>query len=501
VIPTIITLVVITLISTVHRLLGPKLYVDILFFLYNSTLLDAGYELNVDIIDINSPLMFYLNLFIFRLAKFIEAKPETVLILCFTLIVFLCLYRLLKLINIYYDNKLHGYILSTILSILFLFSGTYFFQRDYVITLMAVIYLFSLANKLTNKPNRGAFLSGWFLGFVSMIKPQYVLGPLAMEAGVYAIKRKGYRVTKELWGFCVGFASSLVLLLITDPEYFYYMRRFASSYFQFIPAVRYILLYYAYLLSSLVFMLIATKKVAKKNISLLVITSCLFISSLLSTLTQNKGFPYHFYLGNISLVIVLFLFASQIKVTRTNINLLGVLKGYFFTFSMVIAIALVLVTPIAESYTQRWTTTQPEFRKLVDLNNRYATNSYYAILSPDLYPACLLGYESQLTWALRYFSLWYLPGMYKDQSMEPFNKPNEMNDIETETYHAIIEDLLTHRPSILYIDNRMFPDSSNGNRPGLLEYYSQEKSFRSFFTEYEHYGTTYHDTLEVFMRK
>ena len=47
-IPTIITLVVITLISTVHRLLGPKLYVDILFFLYNSTLLDAGYELNVE---------------------------------------------------------------------------------------------------------------------------------------------------------------------------------------------------------------------------------------------------------------------------------------------------------------------------------------------------------------------------------------------------------------------------------------------------------------------
>ena len=185
----IITLAILSMLSAIYTLLRSELHVDILFFLYKSKLFENGKELFIDYFDINSPFMFDYNILIFRLSKILNIQLEVVFIISSIIIVFILLVLMSFYIDSSGDHTKLQVALIIVIALQFLFSGDVFFQRDFIISLAAIIYFFSVLNTISFMRNDFSLFVGFLLGIVILIKPNYIVVPILLELGILILQR------------------------------------------------------------------------------------------------------------------------------------------------------------------------------------------------------------------------------------------------------------------------------------------------------------------------
>ena len=284
------------------------------------------------------------------------------------------------------------------------------------------------------------------------------------------------------------------------PKYFMFFYKLAPVYFHYksntTNMFTHISFGYLLLLPTILYIRIEQKQ--KRTIYLCIF---LYVASLLAVLSQNKGFKHHVFLSHVSasIIFIHLLFYFLKNLNFNSIKLKDIILFYFLI--TIFSSSFLVYQHHLHSYSDK-TVNNRELNKIVLLNNTYAKNAYFVVLSPNFFPFSRIEHFSNSKNALRYFNLWFLPGFHKDQLGNKniyINKIDNMSELELEFFNNTIEDIIKKKPAIIYVDK---VDNISGFHNGnfnIIAYYLQNKEFNNLFSSYKHYGTVYFDDFDVFI--
>lgn len=218
------------LLAALMRGLTPAIVHDCAMFLHCGQLILDGKVPYVDLIDLNPPLVYYLNVVPAWIARVLSQPVVTTFNICVWLFSFsswaLCA-RMLSCAKDHRDRHLFGPLLlsMTCFSIYICFWGD-FGQRQYLAALGVACFTITrwLRYQSIPVPALAACGAGIIFGASIALVPQYVLAPMASEATMAILKRKPVRLlspeTLSVIGVGIIYAASFAFLPDSAQDYF-----------------------------------------------------------------------------------------------------------------------------------------------------------------------------------------------------------------------------------------------------------------------------------------
>lgn len=165
---------------------------DILYLTHAAERLLAGGSYSKDFFETNPPLILILYMPIVFLSKYLSIKILYLMLIYFFSLAWLCLltcaYLLKKIIS---NNNGYYYLILTIISfVIFILPGANLGQREYLLLILTLPYLFTAVLRIENKPLPTALLIliGLFAAAGIALKPFFAILPALIE--LYIIYRK-----------------------------------------------------------------------------------------------------------------------------------------------------------------------------------------------------------------------------------------------------------------------------------------------------------------------
>jgi hypothetical protein len=198
------------------------------------------------------------------------------------------------------------------------------------------------------------------------------------------------------------------------------------------------------------------------------------------------------YPGRVFLVI--YFIAFGLALLQSAPALSAVLRGGIRSICLVIVLGLLATSGryLAES---RHPTGQDIVPPLVDLINNQTPHGPIAQISmrTQMYPAFPAVNEAGVKWSLRFPTLFYLPGLYEQELLQPdaelkFRAPEAMSATERRYFTEVVDNLCAAPPSVLIIEPPI-PRAPPGRRSlDLVAYYGQDARFKRLFAGYAPIG-------------
>jgi hypothetical protein len=200
------------------------------------------------------------------------------------------------------------------------------------------------------------------------------------------------------------------------------------------------------------------------------------------------------YPGRVFLVIYFITFALALLQSAPALSTL--LRGGIRSICFVIVLGLVATSGryLAESVNPPSADTDI-VPPLVDLINKQTPHGPVAQISmrTQMYPGFPAVNEAGVKWSLRFPTLFYLPGLYENELMQPdselkFREPSVMSDMERRYFTEVVDNLCAAPPSVLIIEPPT-PRAAAGRRSlDLVAYYGQDPRFKRLFAGYSPIG-------------
>lgn len=444
-------------------------------------------KLYVDFLDLNSPLTYAYHIPAVRIASLLPASSQTVLrIYTLALAVgFLSAYRYL-LRRIWNKDMLTADAILVVTAAKILLPDWSFAQREYLISLAVWLYAFAffVNTKSSGQPGRLLlFLSGLVMGISVHFKLFYALIPLSLIA-VESIRKRGIAPITgvQSLGFFMGLAGCGVISFWLYPSYFTHILPLAWKtypYYKTLFEVRTVPELYLLLWLLALYCLVKTKQ---KYIFFVTIWTG--VLSFLIAVLQKKGFSYHFFPSNMSLLIAIMTCLCMWR--KTNFH--SSRRNQMVIAS--ISFAVVLICYILPLY--RAVSFGPSVEKyLKELSGVFdsAGCRSYAALGTTVYRQNNLFSYSCVRHDFAYPNFWMLPGFYKDHTGARFEDNDyhsvaAMGSDEKIFFDTVISDLQRTKPDYVLID---VAESKAGFRAegfDYVQYFSQDNRFVGFLRGY-----------------
>ena len=485
--------VILTFLAQTARLAEP----DIAYFLYAAGRMLDGAKLYRDVVDLNPPPIFALNLPVAWLARATHLADILVYRLATVLAVgglLLFVRRLLSRYLLPSRPAERRYVLLLLCFVLFPLSGEDFGQREHLVLALLLPYLAIVGARLDRRQVAGAdaAAAGALAGLALALKPPFAIAWLAVEAWYRLVGQvEPRRLTPELWGVVGVTAAYIVAVITLTPDYIRLVLLLGgtfTSYLRSSPLLLLLLAPGAVLTAFAALAAIATRGAGDESRARAVLTVAM-LGSFLAAIAQQKDLRYHFYPSFALATVVLGLVAAQ-PPSHAGVSA----RSYSAIAKWVVAaVALVVLAgavlgALGGSRAER--RRRAEFRELSEAVETRAWGEPIGVLSYHMGSAFPLVNYAHVGLASRFACLWILPATYWDalSGAGPirYHATAEMQPSERLFDQAVGEDLLRARPRLLLI-LRPFPDERRYGfrRLNYVAYFGRDPRLSEFFSGYQ----------------
>lgn len=373
-----------------------------------------------------------------------------------------------------------------------------FGEREHLTFVLVLPYvlLFAAREDSVGVPLWLALAAGVAAGMGFAIKPHYALtwAALALVAtwrhGAAAVARR-----TEFVAASATSAASVLAVLLVEPGYVAYMRRFGALYLHYVRQDPVFVALAGESNSAIVVLvaLLATAVLwrwvpaaARPTVRYLLVAAIAFH---VVAVLQSKGWRYH-YLPGLSLSFIL-LVVLWVTVRPPVASLAGRAYRAAALGTVVALLGKALLGNAGRLAGAESATFDPNFESLLSVVQRDGGGRPIAMLSANLASAFPLAAEANTGWALRYGGLPWLPALYPEQvragevvRARPFA---ERAELERWFDESVVADLRRSTPGLI-----MFPTPRSGSTYtrlfDYLAYFQDVPGFAALLEDYQPIG-------------
>jgi hypothetical protein len=452
-----------------------------------------GDRLYVDLVEINPPLVVWLQLPIVFLARWLGIDPTTAFRVAVLVLIGLCLVLCVRLLRAVTPRPWdRDWVLVAMLAVLLGWTRAHFGEREHIALAAMLPYFIASAAAARGHPPESVI--GLAVGAVASIgfgmKPHFLLVWLAVFAYV-AWSRRGTRWTIgiENWVVLAVLLVYAVLVLTAAPEYLALVKRLGSTYDAFARKNPFDLVLHSVeavcgIGALLAYGLVRPSLRFRELGDVLALATGAF---LLAALVQGKGFSYHFYpVSACTLLLAAVALVGQEPSRMRSAGRAGVL-------ALGGLLLLGVGSGLAWSLRQLWREDPLYLRQSQMaryMHERAGDGSILRLGYEDNFP---LMDQAGGRWTMRFPNLWFVQAVYAEQLATSrrleYRSPAHMPVAERWCFDAVVDDFVRKRPSLLMVI-RPHPPGVTGSvtRLDYLAYLSQDPRFVTALQDYDFTG-------------
>jgi hypothetical protein len=483
--------------------LGRPATPDMAFLLYAAGRLLDGATLYRDVVEINPPLIIWLNVPIELLARATHFSEFLVFRLFTAAVVgglFAFCYDLVRWYVLPEQPAYGRYFLLLLCFALFPLAAEDFGQREHFVLALLAPYVLLVAARRRAAALRGAgprytelAAIGVLAGVALALKPHFVLAWILLAA-VLPVRGRWRLTTDVVWTLAfLAVYAALVLLLTPEylamafelgPWYLRYLREPLSSLILLAPG------------APLVFLSLLAAAVLRRfsrDRGLWVVLAVAVVGCYLSGVAQQKGLRYHFYPSFALGFVLLGLAAADASAGAGRLSerlYARVVRALTPTLVLVVFGGAVLDAVGGGPSERR---SRAELDEMVAFTRAHAGGGPVGVLSYHIGAAFPLVNYAGVQLASRFPHLWLLPVSYQD-SLEAggalvYHTPAEMAPPERYLWQAVRQDLLLAQPQLLLVLRPARDVAKNGlRRLHYIEYFGRDPDLAGLFRRYQLVG-------------
>lgn len=467
-----------------------------------------GRRLYVDVMEINPPLIVWLNLVPVLFARILGISE----ILAFRILMLGVLAGTLLMSRWALDRAdpdqpaTRRPILILVMIALLLLVGYDFGQREHLMLTLFLPYLLLASARLDDRP-MGVGMP-WAIGLAAgvgvSLKPHFVLLWLAIEAYL-AWRRQGWRVwlrPEAIAVATVGLSYGVAIAVLT-PEYPRWLFWITSTYAACGHASFLTLMNqsasWLTMVAALGFVAIRPRGPYRECCQLFLIASLALLGI---AFIQGKGYSYHFYPALATALLLIGLLALQAREDM----------GRFRAYSSLIIKGILAITVLnaAAARLDDWLfwkgnpgESDTSLGRMVRVVRDQARSGSIYTFSPAVAASFPLVNYSQVRWLAGHSCLLHLPNLYpkglRADQARAMKTTEKLGPTERVLFDIVVKDLLRDRPTLLLVQDMSNLPAFNGRPFDYLAYYSLDPRFAAFLEDYERMADV--DQFRIYRRK
>ncbi len=446
--------------------LSPPVNHDVAAVLQFSQRWLAGEHLYNDLIDVNPPLIFVLNLIPAAIGAMTPVSAVVALQLCILLFGLMC-WRIAFRVRDRGEEGVSERAFLDVLPLLFLLGAGYDFgQREHLMAIGALPYVVASARRAQGVQPRLRLVTGLVAGVAFAMKPHFLAIPGLVELAVLAGRSQGgwrwaLRVTvadRLLWGMAAVWGIYLISLPLVFADYLGFVVPLVWDYYLDLGGVSaWDVLLQPRLATVLVLLTpllcLAFRRGLAPDAARPRLLALAALGALASAVAQHKGFSYH--------IVPIEFFATALAcvlMCRWLDGLEDRLPSPYRIAAVLGGLCLLYTISNGEAPWKELDYRNSEVAGLTALLKKTASGAPYGarvlVLSPGIYPIFpALNYASvRLT--LRSMNMWLLQGAY-DQCLPDgrrYREVWEMGRAEFSVFRSVAEDFAAAPPAAVLVD-------------------------------------------------
>jgi hypothetical protein len=486
--------------------LSPPLNHDVAAVLQFSQRWLAGEHLYSDLIDVNPPLIFVLNLLPAAIAAYTPLDAVAALRMCLLAYGLLCWWLAVRTRDRAAEGPAERAFLDA-LPILFLLGGGYDFgQREHLMAVGALPYVLAAARRAGGEKPRGRIAIGVLAGIAFALKPHFLAIPGLIELGVLASGlpvgaglRRGIAVAAARWVrdpvpwlMALVWALYLASLPLVFPDYFgtvvplvwdFYLELGGYTIWQVLIVPRLAAAYVLLLPLVWIAFRYASVPLGVPGGALPRLLGLAGLGALASAIAQHKGWSYHIVpIEFFGCALGAVLAARWLDRVRASVQPPGPRR---------IAAALVALFGLyaisnGEAPWKELSYPDSDVAGLTALLKESAAGERVLVLSPAIYPIFPALNYAGVQATLRTMNMWLLQGAY-DQCLPDgrrYREVWEMGRAEFFVYRTVAEDFARAPPAAVVVD--MSPGIPYCSKEfDFIEYFKRHPLFAEVWSHYQ----------------
>jgi hypothetical protein len=466
---------------------------DSAWLLHAASRVVDGARLYTDVVEVNPPLIVWLNVVVVAVAHLLHASEITTYRIFVWGLIGLALWlsnRMLASLREPDDSRYHRWLLLGAALILLALPGPYFGQREHLTLAMVLPWIFAVASRTRggSPETADAVSAGLLAGLGVALKPHYLLLPLALA--LFGWLRSGdrrLRLPPEHAALAALLGVYAVATVAFAPAYVEAMVRLGSTYWDYarrslgtvvgvgVPPLT--------ILGSLVLWPVVRRQTRYPELAdtLGIATAVLFATVVL----QHKGFGYHYYpaVGTGLLLLLTALLGGSTRPVSPAMRMLCTGLALIVALPYTVLFLDNAVARASGSWQKR--PVAAGSRELAAFLRTHPARGPVLVLSPWMEDSFPLVLESRVEWGSRYPFIWFLPALYRDALASGdslrYRSGAEMSPTERRLIRGVANDLGRYKPMYVFVRR---PGGPHFLKVDILAALRQEAEFAKEFAPY-----------------
>lgn len=476
-----------------------------------------GERMYVDMIDVNPPLIFMLNLIPAALSRLLSIQDTQALVFCVLAIAawsVVVSWRMFPSLAAPAARSQQMIFLPLALFLAVVYPGEMFAQREHLMLLGAVPYLLLAASRFDGVDvPRGRMLTiALIAGLGFALKPHFLAIPLLVE--VFLLTARGWRKTlfdTVPWIMLGVMTAYVAAAWIFTPEYFTSVLPLVFDSYEEVGGTKPLDVLFGPLLAPFILMMVPLTIAAflLRLSPLARMAGLAAIGGALSGVAQAKGWSYHLLPAQVMTLLLAMLVICQgidrllgerVAADRAAMPSLS-LAPLRLTVGALMLMLFCLAGATRMTFYDQINFDNSQAGKLLKLVKKYAEGQPVLIISPGIYPHFPVLNYANARLAMRFQTIWPLQGAYA--SCRPnearYHDPDKMPAMEKLLRRAVSEDFVKYRPALVIMDKNPGIRWCGGREFDLTEYFL---GIPAFAEEWKNYDMVYQfDRYVLFKRK
>lgn len=474
-------------------ILAPPLNHDVAAVLHFSQRWFAGERLYADLIDVNPPLIFVLNLLPAASASWTPIDGPRALQLCVLALGALVWWLAQRVRNRDAEGRIERAVTDALPLLFLLTAGYDFAQREHLMALCALPYVLAAARRARGERPRHLIATALLAAMGFALKPYFLAVPGLIELAVLLARgRAGFRDPAP-WAMAGFFALYLASLPLVFPRYLNSVVPLVYAYYVDLGALNEFWVLFTDRLGTAVWTMLvplawfALRRCGPPRMLLLA-----GVGALVSAMVQHKGWSYH--------VVPVEMFvggAGMILLARVLDNA---------AFPRVLGAATVLTTlfaghavAVGEAPWRQIVYPSSPAGRLTDALREHAFGARVLVLTPDIYPVFPAINDAKARSTLRTMNLWLVQSTNATclPDGRRYREVWEMSRAEFFMYRTVAEDAARAPPSVILVSrNPGIPWC--GGEFDFIEYFGRHPLFSALWKKYREVATV--DQYRIYVR-
>lgn len=468
----------------------------------------SGERLYLDVIDVNPPLIFMLNLVPVAISKILPVSDASALTFCVLALALWSAwasYRLLPVLAVVEERTAQFLLLPLLLFITIVFPSEMFAQREHLMALGMIPYLLLAAARCDHKlvPWSQSLSIAVIAAVGFALKPHFLVVPLAVE--IYLMVVIGPRlVLRDPVPWLMGgiMAAYVLLAWLVTPAYFTFVLPLVVDAYEDIGGTSYFEIIAGRHLAPFLFVLLPLTFAAFRARwpHVMRLTAVAGLVAAFEGVAQDKGWPYHLLPVQMAAVLM---FGWAVARVMDRLQQSGEVVAHYARSMVGLLLLLIYCLAGAARYAlydqlEYEASSAGQWQRILE---KYVSDSSVLMITPGIYPHFPAMNYVKVKQASRFLTVWPLQGAYEGcKPNEPrYHSPDKMPESERVYDRMITEDLARNKPQLVVVDKIPGIPWCGGKEFDFVEYFLAQPAFAAEWQNYTYIAS--YDRYLLYLRQ